>query len=238
MLEMVLLSSLEKVGVQDSLSPLGEETVLGVFQGEKVSFQVAWRAVGQENCLSKGQKVGLHVEAANASDLSLPVRVRQVLPVMCRYSCNPDCVDEDYLFYDARMAPDLLRDVEGEVTVTGEEWQNLWVDVTPAKDQIPGKYQVEIGLSCGDGDQGRCRAVIQVRKGTLPKLPICHTEWFHLDGIADYYKKEVFSEEFWQILKNFLAVYVKRQCNTILVPVLPLWIQRWAESALQFSWWM
>ena len=54
---------------------------------------------------------------------------------------------------------------------------------------------------------------------SLPKLTLYHTEWFHCDCLADYYKVSPFSEEHWEILKNFIEVYVKRGGNTILTPV-------------------
>lgn len=170
------------------------------------------------------------------------VRIRQVLPVMCRHSCNPDSKDEDYLFYDARMAPDLLRDIDPAegIIVTGE-WQSLWVDICPKEGCEAGSYHIGFdlrpqpagresdsadaptdsrGLADAVKDSTRISIDIQVIGRLLPEMPIPHTEWFHCDGIADYYKVEVFSEEFWRIFRNFLSTYVKRGGNTILTPVL------------------
>ena len=241
MLEVMLVSSLEKVGLEENPVPLGEGAILKVLYGETVSFQIACRAAGTGasepgNSGGQGNKLQVHASVTkqgegadgsqergscgeNGPETDIPeLRIRQVLPVMCRRSCNPDSVDEDYLFYDARMAPDLLRDVEGEVAL-GEGWQSLWVDLTPGEATAPGKYRLEFCLSL-EGEEPVAREVeVCVLDRRLPALSIPHTEWFHYDGIVDYYGVEAFSEEFWRIFREFLKVYVKRQGNTILTPV-------------------
>lgn len=243
MLEVMLVSSLEKVGVQENPAPLKEGTVLKVLYGETVSFQIAFRAEGRQ-----GEKLLVRTSVRRAEEdvrADMPrgtgtseacpagvsreqgilgLRIRQVLPVMCRRSCDPNSVDEDYLFYDARMAPDLLRDVEGDV-VMGEGWQSLWVDLTPGEEAVlednllPGKYRLVFRLALEGEDPVELGVEVCVVGKRLPALSIPHTEWFHYDGIANYYGVEVFSEEFWRIFREFLAVYVKRQGNTILTPV-------------------
>jgi len=39
----------------------------------------------------------------------------------------------------------------------------------------------------------------------LPKQKTQHTEWFHADCLADYYRVDVWSEEHWRIVENFIA---------------------------------
>ena len=158
-METVLVSSLEKVGLEKGWKPLKEDVPLSVLFGETISFQIAFREsnVGTDSRIhlvsvdkeiygggGSGEENGILPSEENPE-----IRIRQVLPVMCRRSCNPDSVDEDYLFNDARMAPDLLRDVdEGMIPVT-EEWQSLWVDVCPRKGQKPGLYRLEIRFKIG-----------------------------------------------------------------------------------------
>lgn len=229
MLEVMLISSLEKTGVQEKLTPLGKGTCLYVFAGEAVSFQIAFRRTGEgeddrislESVLRavSGGTEGKPVDAEVAAD-GVAVRIREVLPIMCRKSCNPDSVDGDYLFYDSRMAPDLLRDLSGEVKAE-REWKSLWVDVCAGEAGKPGRYRLEFTLTLQrEGSRAECGLDVVASDKRLPGLAIPHTEWFHYDGIADYYGVEVFSEEFWRILRNFLDIYVKRHCNTILTPVI------------------
>ena len=101
-----------------------------------------------------------------------------------------------------------------------QEWQSLWVDVCPREKQEPGRYVIAFCLAEEGGSDAECRAEVRVIGGELPPLPILHTEWFHCDGIVDYYGVEAFSGEFWRIFRNFVRVYVKRGGNMMYVPVL------------------
>lgn len=49
-----------------------------------------------------------------------------------------------------------------------------------------------------------------------------YTEWFHSDYLADYYHVDVFSEEYWRIVENFLRKAKERGVNMILTPILTL----------------
>lgn len=239
MLEAILVSSLEKVGLSENMEPLEKGNRLRVFAGETVSFQIAFRQ-GDESVTAaergrmrvnvgiapsradSGNVEGEIVSSCGKTEFScgdLAVRLREVLPVMCRKSCDPGSNDGDYLFYDARMAPDLLRDFEGETEVNGG-WRSLWVDVCAEATAKGGAYRLEFSLApVGDGQGVTCGVDVSVCGRRLPGLSIPHTEWFHYDGIADYYGVEVFSPEFWRILRNFIRIYVKRHCNTILTPI-------------------
>ncbi len=252
-MEIRMVSSLEKPGAGPEPGKLGSS--LYALQNETVSFQLAFRtgasADGSALCMVYQGIVYEDKERPGAEDSAgrqeaPAVRIRRVLPVMCRRSCNPDSVDEDYLFYDARKAPDLLRDMTpGEELPVTEEWQSLWVDVCPKEGGSTGNWHMDFSLNetaagtsltvkvqrrpegtagqetATGGDSETAAGVdICVINKVLPELSIPHTEWFHYDGIADYYGVEVFSEEFWRILRNFLAVYVKRGGNTLLTPVI------------------
>ncbi len=225
MLEVRLVSSLEKVGLGKDPSSFKEEMLLSAFRGENISFQIAFRneSAGKEAQVRISEITETVIEREEdkkGAEYVPEVRIRQVLPVMCRCSCNPEAVDEDYLFTDARMAPDLLRDLKGEKVPLTDQWQSLWVDICPGKQERAGLYRITFQFREEDGTQVECTAKIKVIDRELPPLPILHTEWFHCDGIVDYYGVKAFSEEFWRIFRNFISVYVKRGGNMIYVPVL------------------
>lgn len=228
MLETRLVSSLEKVGICGEPTELNQDYTFSVLLGETISFQIAYRESDKEKVseyhLNK-EVVRIHETDGvyeKLQEMEAPgIRVRRVLPVMCRYSCNPESWDEDYLFRDSRMAPDLLRDIGEESLTAGEEWQSLWVDITPGQGQLPGNYRVSVSLKPADGEkETECCADVRVIDSVLPPLSIPHTEWFHFDGIVNYYKVGAFTEEFWKIFENFLEVYVRRGGNMMYVPVL------------------
>ncbi|NCC43639.1 MAG: DUF4091 domain-containing protein, partial [Clostridia bacterium] len=71
--------------------------------------------------------------------------------------------------------------------------------------------------------KGQEQEDIQVELEVLPavalELDIPRTEWFHCDCLANYYDVDVFSEEHWRIVENFIRLAVKRGCNMILTPI-------------------
>ena len=90
----------------------------------------------------------------------------------------------------------------------------------------PGRYTVEVCIT-GLEDGTAAPAVIAERSVTveildavLPPARRFHTEWFHADCLADYYRVAPYSEEHWRIIRNFLETAARRSINTILVPVL------------------
>ena len=89
-----------------------------------------------------------------------------------------------------------------------------------------GDYEIEIQLQ--KEGENVCSSVMKlsVIGVTLPKLGIMHTEWLHVDCLADYYHVEVFSEEHWKLLENYFHEYVQRGCNMMLVPLFTLPLDR------------
>ena len=69
------------------------------------------------------------------------------------------------------------------------------------------------------GDALTVRKKLRVVGASLPPLPIAHTEWFHADCLAEYYGVEVFSEQHWRIMENFVRTAARRGCNMLLTPV-------------------
>ncbi|MCG4808289.1 hypothetical protein L0P46_10495, partial [Collinsella aerofaciens] len=53
----------------------------------------------------------------------------------------------------------------------------------------------------------------------LPKQKVLHTEWFYPDCLADYYGCDVFSEEHWKIIGNFMRTAASQGVNMIFTPL-------------------
>lgn len=64
-----------------------------------------------------------------------------------------------------------------------------------------------------------------------------YTEWFHSDCLADYYHVDVFSEEYWRIVENFLRKAKERGVNMILTPILTLPLETFFDYT-KFHRWM
>lgn len=201
------VSAMEKVFADREPSEAGMPEVLQAFQKETVSFQVAyfWGKFGREN-----------VQAEVISPVKEAVTVRMVELVPCEYPVHPK-YDGDYLTDKPGLCPDLLSEIPscGAPLVSGQ-WRSLWVDIESEK---AGTYPVEIVLKREEEELGRCSVTVEIIGEELPMLDIPHTEWFHSDCLANYYQTEVFSEEYWRIVENFVRAAVRRNCNMLLTPV-------------------
>ena len=210
--KMKLVSSMEKIFPAKEPSGDGAEEKLMSLKGETVSFQIGYYWGGDRKLRGR-----VKVNSPEA----IQVRVRTVDLVPCAYPCHMKR-DEGYLVTEPGLYPDLLSDISefGFPLVSGQ-WRSLWVDLETTGDTKAGEYPVEIILEKTDDNQelGKLHVSLEVLDAVLPELDIPHTEWFHSDCLANYYHVEVFSEEHWRIVENFVTRAVKRGCNMILTPI-------------------
>ena len=209
---MLLVSSMEKVFTDKEPLYFPERCAFQGLFGENVSFQVALSA----NTRRK-ERVRLKVYG----DLEPYIKVRRVALVPSEYPAHSE-KDGNYLRCTPGLYPDLLKelDEDGETAILPDTWQSFWIDVDITDKIKGGIYPVRVCvLKDDDTVEIEVTANIEVIPISLPKLTLYHTEWFHCDCLADYYKVSPFSEKHWEILKNFIEVYVKRGGNTILTPV-------------------
>jgi hypothetical protein len=205
-----VLSSLKKVFSDEEPRFEPECNVLTGLKGETVSFQVAY--ISSHARITYGS---IEVD----SPIKDHIRVRKVVEVPASYCCHPE-VDDNYLRTTPGLYPDLLTDLdEGRITYVAGHWQSLWVDIEIREDMQAGTFPIGIKFLNDKGNEV-CYAEtsITIFDVVLPPQELIRTEWFHGDCLADYYKVDVFSEEHWQILENFIAMAVKRGINMILTP--------------------
>lgn len=205
-----MVSAMEKVFADKEPSGEGNLARLTALKGETVSFQIAyyWAGNGKE----RGK-----VEVISPIRNQVDVRLVQLVP--CEYPCHMSR-DEDYLTTAPGLYPDLLIKIPelGFPMVSGQ-WRSLWIDVEIPEDIQAGEYPLEIRLTHGEDLIGKLEVFCEVIDQVLPKLPVPRTEWFHTDCLADYYQLEVFSDEYWEVVENFVKTAVKRNCNMLLTPV-------------------
>jgi len=129
--------------------------------------------------------------------------------------------DEHYLRTAPTLLPDLLRPADdGMLTPVPGQWRAAWIDIDVSDDATPGDHFVEVDIrSTTLGSIQRWTVPMHIPRSRLPELDIPHVEWFHTDGIADYYGYEVFSEDHWAAIDAFLASAERAHVNAILTPV-------------------
>ena len=205
-----VLSSLKKVFSDEEPRFEPECNILTALKNETVSFQVAYTSSSTHITYGK-----IDIE----SPIKDHIRVRKVVEVPSSYCCHPR-VDDNYLRIKPGLYPDLLTDLEdGRITYVAGHWQSLWVDIDVTEEMAAGVYPIAIKFFNNDGEEV-CSAETSVTifDAALPEQELIHTEWFHGDCLANYYEVDVFSDEHWRIMENFIATAVKRGINMILTP--------------------
>ena len=203
MLEMRLLSSLEKVFLDEA--PQETPLCLIVLQGETTAFQLAFR-----DAEAAWQEVSVQAESAAR------VRVRRVEHVPVRMANYPDGDDDTLCGGAPGLYPDLLAEVKPHALKLSPSWTTLWVDVSA---EAAGTYPVTLRLTDKDGLLAERTVEVEVLPAELPPQRLLLTRWFHCDGLARYYGVEVFSEAHWAIIERHLRSAAKHGVNMVLTPI-------------------
>lgn len=145
--------------------------------------------------------------------------VHQVELVPCALAAFPSH-DAGYDRDSPGMYPDLLRPApDGMIQPILGHWTAAWIDVTVDSLGHAGTHHVPLTVSDAAGAVLFSAAMqIDVLPARLPELDIVNTHWFHCDGLASYYGVEVFSEEHWAIIENFMESASRMDVNSLLTP--------------------
>lgn len=214
MLEMRILSPLAKVFPNRASQPCAVP-----FEGlrnETVSFQLAFRPERDED------PVRPWIQLQIDSPIREYLRVRRVKRVPVRLGRLP-FMDDNYLNEGAPgLYPDPLTEIppHGIRAIPGV-WESLWLDFVPNGDVAPGEYPIHLRFVYDETDEtvGTAETSIRVINAMLPEQTLIHTKWLHTDCLASYYGVEIFSEEYWRIVENFVRCAVSHGINAILTPI-------------------
>lgn len=101
-----------------------------------------------------------------------------------------------------------------------DSWRQVWFTINENEKEMPvGKHNIKIELfDWGNNKVGENELVIEVLDALLPEQTLYYTNWFYCDCLADYYDLELFSDEFFAVMKDFLATAVKNGMNMVLTP--------------------
>lgn len=204
-----LVSSMEKVfGDEEPKRMINRN--LHFFYSDKISFQIAVYAKEYREISLKGLDI-------TVSWPNHKMRTVELVPVAFPTNGNDD---EFYLRKTPGLYPDLLSPMDGNFMPVAKQWRAVWIDLF-SNDELPDKNtEVEITVS----EEGELLfsdtiTIIPVRTH-LEKQRVHHTEWFHADCLADYYKLEPYSEEHWISIENNLRFLHDDIASTmVLTPI-------------------
>ncbi len=117
--------------------------------------------------------------------------------------------------------PDALKKLpeSGVVRLCKNVNTALWITVNADRETLsPGVYPVKVKQVIGNGEPTVAEVTVTVVDAMLPEQSLIYTNWFHCDCIADRYKLEIFSDEFFAMCEKYIASAVKGGMNMMLVP--------------------
>lgn len=208
-LQIVQISSLEKVRTNDNLihDEIHKKTVLA---GERFSYQISMKSdrrmdvtVSAESGLCPNVKL-YHVKNAC---MDMPVTDKN-MPA------------EDYITMDAGLMPDLLVPMEEqnyELTLSPEP-STVWVKTDVPRDAKPGSYEIRVRITQENVLDIQEVMYIEVLPAMIPEQKLIYTRWFYADCIATWHNVEIYSEQHWSLIDNYIAAAADLGINMILVP--------------------
>lgn len=210
-LKSLIVSSLEKVFPDEE--PRAFDGCIEGFKNETVSFQVSWKMIDKPNMRDYFH---LRIE----SPIAAYVRMRRVRFVPVLFATMPDA-DDNYLRKTPGLYPDPITDEsDTRMPAFSDHFESAWLDVDCADDIDAGVYPIKIIFEGMDGSSFSEKTVTYTRlDASLPEQSLIHTKWFHYDGLCDRYDVQMFSDKWWEILKNYLSVFTKRTMNCLLTPI-------------------
>lgn len=214
--DFMILDSLQKVFPDQKPTELtAEQKHFYAFGKERISIQVAY-TMEYDGCEINRQEFELVVETAAKSR----AQIRKVELVPSRLPAYYEQLDDNYLYKKACLCPDLLLPVVGgTIRPAPYQWRALWLTF-PINEEMGGKtYPVVIQAKKDGTVIWEDQVVIHVLADCLPEQKLIHTNWLHMDCLADYYEVSVFSEEHWKIMDNYINTAVNHGVNMILTPI-------------------
>ena len=202
-MEIKLFSSLVKVFKESS--PVNEEiTGISFFRNERISFQIA--VCSETDCNVSLSVYGFPCKTDIFTVKDVPVNL----------ACNENA-DDYYLRKIPGSYPDILVPFSGNELIEADVWHSFWVELS-ADNSEANNYDITVFVSDGGNEYSKHLSV-EIIDAELPEIDFVYTNWYHCDGISNYYNVPVFSDEFWRINRNFIKNAVSHGMNCILTPL-------------------
>ncbi|MEE1504975.1 MAG: DUF4091 domain-containing protein [Acutalibacteraceae bacterium] len=202
----LLLSSLVKV-FKDTEPNFNEFNSFSCLKNESFSFQLALLAETAEETL-----VTFEIDSDIKNNIT-PYIVKNI-PFRKNKSHNYDSFHYDV---NRKEFPDLLEPTDSTVTLKPDEWTALWFEFK-ADSSVVGEHFIKITLS-SKGETIEKEFALNIIDKSLPKQELLYTNWFHNDCLCTYYKVEVFSEDYWRIVENYIRNAAEHGVNMLLTPI-------------------
>ena len=222
MIKTKIVSSLEKVLLEDSFDSYKPLEYISALRGERISFQIIHTFEYSRADMDLWAMDHSYTKIEPEGELKDYISIRDVCNVgVERPTLARSLTDEDYISKRPGLFPDVLRPLhmEGRISPSPYLLNTVWVEINIPENFKPGKQKLTFAFTDADGETTSLSLEIEIIDAVLPKDEIYYTQWFHTDSLANYYNVPVWSERHWEIIENFARVAVKNGINMLLTPV-------------------
>ncbi|MCL2508238.1 MAG: DUF4091 domain-containing protein [Oscillospiraceae bacterium] len=146
----------------------------------------------------------------------LNITACEVVPIPSNLAMSTGENDDYFKVSESGLYPDLLRPICGKLRLKAGQWKSVWFEI--AGDSGAGQYGVSLRFSAG-AEEASAEIAVEIIGAALPEQTLICTHWFHTDCLSTRYKAEVFSEEYWRIVENYVSCAVQHGINFILTPL-------------------
>ena len=184
---------------------------LAAARNSRVSFQVSLRHEGDDP---------LEVRCTVRTPVGLDATVRRVgcVPVAHHNTRTPQS-ELDGRGFIPGYVPDPLFP-EDFVTLAPSENTSFWVTVRVDAGARPGMKRIAVTLASGRQSLASLAVTVCVSPVVLePRRDFRVTHWFYADAIAEWYRVQPFSAEFWPICRKYMRDCAEHGSDLIYVPV-------------------
>ena len=224
-----LTSSLEKVFPDSRPERMAQGSRLSAWRGTRAAVQLVSYADPAVPGIPN-QPFQLEISGGPC-----PCTLRSVELIPSDFPCFEQ-TDSDYLRKTPGLYPDLLAPASHQIQPLSGQYRSLWLSWDIPRQAQPGEYPVTLTIRaverwtlCNGVEQSdpamahwsvELPLTLCVGKAELPPQSLLHTEWFHSDCLASYYKVEPLSEAHWEILERFIVDAGQNHgVNLLLTPV-------------------
>ena len=212
-----LLSPLEKVFYDDSISVFPQYLSSSALRGEKHSLSVLYRidATTDIAYFDVGPTVRLSGDAAPFAKLYAVEHVPAVFAAPAYETSDGYLRDKPGLF------PDVLKPIDENTKLPSVQnvSHSLWIEIDTEK-MAAGDHTVTVTFYDKNNEPlAEATHTVHIVNAVLPEQKLIVTHWLHTDCIADYYHVKVFSREHWKALESFLRQYTSLGNNMVYTPL-------------------
>lgn len=218
MIRTKIVSSLEKVFIDERIDAYTQLESISVLRGERLNFQIITTYDTSRGPLPY---TAPKYQPKISGGLSEYASLRQVMNVPVVFTTHVDGTDDNYVRTKPGLFPDVLRPLYygGTVTFAKDALNSVWVEINISKDMTAGKYEFKVEFDGGENGSTSSALEIEVIDAVLPDEDIYFTQWFHADCLASYYNVDVWSDRHFEIVENFVKTARRNGINMILTPV-------------------